>query len=358
MSKFKKFCLHPLTITILYPFIVLLLFLWTKESTFFVIFICFVLGFSSIILHEIGHLLASFIVGSKFYFMSAGPFLILPGKQRELKVSLNSDTNMMFGLQSSYIPLDYLSDKMLQKKMIPTYLGGPLINLVAIGIGFFLRLLPIENIWLWDTISYFIIINIALLCATAIPFSSDTDGGKILELIHKKNMWTYRIYNYYLNPNYKLASQDTALLEQQLIIAPKLNQCYNLGIMLINEHTSKLSYERSLYVIDLLESKLTKEDGPIFENLINFYRALILWVSKKQIDEDTLMRLKQINHTYGLTFFHLTEAMVMYAKEDKESKRYIQLLNDSQKSIHELMDHNQESILSNVIYSIQKEMCA
>jgi hypothetical protein len=303
-------------------------------------------------------MVASFIVGSKLHFMSAGPFLILPGKQRGLKVSLNSDTNMMFGLQSSYIPLEYLSDKMLQKKMIPTYLGGPLINLVAIGIGYLLRLLPIENIWLWDTISYFIIINILLICATAIPFSSDTDGGNILQLIQKKNMWTYRIYNYYLNPNYKLASQDTVVLEQQLIITPKLNECYIIGIMLINEYTSKLSYERSLYVIDLLGSKLTKEDGPIFENLINFYRALILWVSKSEIDEDTLMRLKNINNTYGLTFFHLAEAMLMYAKEDTQSKRYVQLINDSQKSIHELMDHNQENILNNVIDSIQKEMCA
>ena len=357
MLKLKQFCLHPLTITILYPFIILLLFLWSKESTFFVIFISSVIGFLSITIHELGHLLVALSLGSKLHFMSAGPILILPTQSGGLRLSVNDDMNLMFGMMSSYIPNEHLSDKLLTKKMIPTYLGGPLANLLAIGVCFLIRLMPIENDMLWDTTSYFIIINIALFLATAIPIGSDTDGAKIKELTRKKNMSVYRMYNQYLNPSYKLSSQDVLALEQQLNETIQLTSCYNVGILLIQEFNSKQAYSRSLNVIDQLISKLTKGDGPIMENLIYFYRGLLLWASKAEIDQDTVTRLKHINSAYGRSFCYLANAMIQYAEGAQTSKQQ-ELLHLSKKWLYQLIDHRQEDIVATAIHSIQKEMCA
>ena len=357
MLKLKQFCLHPLTITILYPFIILLLFLWSKESTFFVIFISSVIGFLSITIHELGHLLVALSLGSKLHFMSAGPILILPTQSGGLRLSVNDDMNLMFGMMSSYIPNEHLSDKLLTKKMIPTYLGGPLANLLAIGVCFLIRLMPIENDMLWDTTSYFIIINIALFLATAIPIGSYTDGAKIKELTRKKNMSVYRMYNQYLNPSYKLSSQDVLALEQQLNETIQLTSCYIVGILLIQEFNSKQAYSRSLNVIDQLISKLTKGDGPIMENLIYFYRGLLLWASKAEIDQDTVTRLKHINSAYGRSFCYLANAMIQYAEGAQTSKQQ-ELLHLSKKWLYQLIDHRQEDIVATAIHSIQKEMCA
>lgn len=357
MSKFKQLALHPLTITIFYPVIILLLFLWTNDNTLFVIFICYAIAFLSITIHELGHLLVAISLGSKLHFMSAGPILILPNHSGGLRLSVNDDMNLMFGMMSSYIPNEHLSDKLLRKKMIPTYLGGPLANLLAIGVCLLIRLMPIENGLLWDTTSYFIIINIALFFATAIPIGSYTDGAKIKELFRKKNMSVYRTYNQYLNPSYKLSSQDVLALEQQLNETTQITSCYNVGILLIQEFNSKQAYSRSLNVIDQLISKLTKGDGPIMENLIYFYRGLLLWASKAEIDQDTLTRLKHINSVYGRSFCYLANAMIQYAEGTQTSKQQ-ELLHHSKKWLCQLMDHRQENIITNAINSIEKEMCA
>lgn len=357
MLKFKRFLLHPLNITISYPFALLLLFWWTKETSLLVIFICYVLGFASITIHEIGHMIAGFCVGSKLHFMSAGAILILPGKKKGLRIALNPDTDMMLGMESNYIPLENLTDETIQKKMISTYLGGPIISLIMIGLGFLVRFMEIENAWLWDTISYFIIINIALFFATAIPFADYTDGSNILKLVRKQNIDLYRIHNQYLNPNYKLTSQKAILLEKQINETPQLAECYMLGIMLIHDYTSKLSFKRSLLVIEQLTNKLTKKDGLIMENLIYFYRGLLLLASKSDIDNDTLIRLKNINYTYGRSFCYLAKAMIYYTEGIPISSQQ-QLLNDSKKWLYLLMDHRQEDIINSAIQTIQKEMCA
>lgn len=357
MSKFKQLASHPLTITIFYPFIVFLLFLWTKDNTLFVIFVCFILAITSITIHEIGHMLVALTVGSKLHFLSAGPILILPTPRGGLRFSVNADVNLMFGMMSSYIPTEHLSENLLKKKMIPTYLGGPMANVIAIGICFLIRLMPIENDLLWDTTSYFIIINIALFIATALPMGSYTDGAKIVELIREKNISVYRTYNQYLNPSYKLSSQDVLALEKQLVEATQLTSCYNVGILLIQEYTYKQAYSQSLGVIDQLRSKLTKGDGPIMENLIYFYRGLLLWASKSEMDEDTLMRLKHINMAYGRSFCYLAKAMIQYSEGNQPDQQQ-ELLHQSKRWLHQLMDHRQEEIVANAIHSIQKEMCA
>lgn len=357
MLRFKQFLLHPLNITVTYPIILLLMLGTTKDSSLFVIFICYVLGFASITLHEIGHMIAGFIVGSKLHFMSAGSILILPGKKRGFRVALNSDTDLMLGMESSYIPSEHLSDETIQKKMIYTYLGGPITNLLAIGTGFIIRLMPIENAWLWDAISYFIIINVCLFFATVIPFGGYTDGANILKLIRKEDMEFYRNYHQYLNPDYKLTSQKVMELEQKINESPRVTDCYNFGIILIHEYTSKLSYECSFQVIEQLASKLTKEDGQIMENLIYFYRGLLLWTCKSDIDKDTLIRLRNINYIYGRSFHSLAKAMISYA-EGNQIQDQQELLNYSKRWLYLLMDHRQEDILNNAIQTIQKEMCA
>ncbi|WP_106769704.1 M50 family metallopeptidase [Paenibacillus faecalis] len=354
MLKLKQFFLHPLTITIIYPLILLLFFWWTKEDALFVVVTCYVLGFACITIHELGHVFGGYVVGSKLHFMSAGPILLLPGKQGKFRVALNSDPSMMFGMESSYIPSNNLSNEVLQKKMIPLYLGGPLANLFAIGLSFLVRFMPIENDWLWDITSYFIILNIAIFLATAIPFGGYTDGAKIWELIRGRNMSFYRMYNQYLNPNFKLTAQAVNDdFEQQLNETPQLSKCYNLGLMLIHYHAQNLNYERALQIIDQLSSKLTKEDGPIMENLIYFYCGLLRWASKSDIDEDTLTRIKNINYTYGRSFCYLAEAIIQYA-EGKQIDTQWRHLQHSKKWLYQLMDHRQEEILIYAIDSIQK----
>ncbi|WCF07904.1 hypothetical protein NDS46_27165 [Paenibacillus thiaminolyticus] len=358
MLKFKQFSLHPFTLTIIYPIILFFLFLWTKEDTFLLVFTCSLLGFTCLTIHELGHVFADYVMGSKLHFMSAGPILLLPGKQGKFRVALNSDLYMMCGMASSYIPSNHLSNKVLQKKLIPAYLGGPLANLFAIVTGFLVRLMPIENEWLWDATSYFIILNIAILIGTAFPFSSYTDGGKILELIRGQNMESYRLWNHHLNPNFTLTASTVNACEQQLDETPELSKSYHLGIMIIHYHTQNLNYERSLHIIDQLASKLTKGDGPIMENLIYFYRGLFLWASKSDIDEDTLKRLKNINYTYTRSFCYLAEAMIHYGEGHQTDNRQ-KLLQHSKKWLYKIMDHRQEDIITYAIDSIQKnEMCA
>ncbi|MGG4394264.1 M50 family metallopeptidase [Paenibacillus thiaminolyticus] len=358
MLKLKQFSLHPFMIMNIYPLILFLLFLWTKDETLFLVSTCVVLGFVSITIHELGHVFAGYVVGSKLHFMSAGPILLLPGKQGKFRVALNSDLDMMLGMVGSYIPSNQLSNKVLQKKLIPVCLGGPLATLFAIVTGFLVRLMPIENGWLWDATSYFIILNIAIFISTAFPFSSYTDGGKILELIRGRNMEPYRIANQYLNPDFKLTAPAVNDCEQQLDETPQLSQCFQTGLMLIQSHSQNRNYERSLQIIDQLTSKLTKGDDPIMENLIYFYRGLLLWASKSDIDEDTLQRLKNINYTYTRSFCYLAEAMIHYAEGHQTDKRQ-KLLQHSKKWLYKLMDHRQEDIFTHAIDSIQKnEMCA
>lgn len=356
MLKFKQLSLHPLAFTTVYPLIAWLLFEWTKDSTLFVILICYVLGLVCITIHELGHMLAGYVAGMKLHFMSAGPLLLLPNKQGKIKVSMNSDLSMMLGMVSSYIPSTTLSDKELQQKMIPIYLGGPLANLLAIAAGFLIRLIPIGNVWLWDTTSYFIIINMALLFGTALPFGSYTDGANVSQLIRRKNMSLYREYNLYLNPDYKLNAQTTDDFEQRLSNIPQLSQCYNIGIMLIQYHTLHSNYEHSLRIIDQLISKLTKGDGLIMENLLYFYRGLLLWTSKQDIDQDTLMRLNNIDYAYGRTFCYLAKSMID-ATKGKQAYNH-QHLEAAKQSVHKIMDHRQEDIVSYCIQSVQNEMCA
>lgn len=360
MLKFRQYGLHPINLTVTLPLIGLLLFLYTENKDFFIISTGILFGFISILIHELGHVFAGSIPGAKLNFMSAGPILLIPNKQGKLKVTLNSDLSMMLGMESSYVPIKDITNenKILKKKLIPEFLGGPLANIVAIILCSLVRLLPINNQLLIDTTSYFIIINIAVFIATIFPLGEYTDGAKIVKLIRNQNIETFKLFNDYLNPNYKLTEKSAKNIEHQLEECPQLSNCLNIGIMLIRYQLQHHNYEHGLYVINKLIDKHTKEDGQIMQNLLHFHRALLLWASKSEIDEDTLIRLNNINYTYGRTFLNLAEAMLMYSKEDTNSTKYHKLVNDSKKWIYKIMDPCQEEIVAICVQSMQKQLCA
>ncbi len=144
--------------------------------------------FLVVFLHELGHAIAGYVVGFKFRFLTAGPFMWEKSSQGKLTFKWNKSLNVLGGLT---LCLPEKADN-LRYKFALFGAGGPLMSLLISGLFYIFY----ANTWSFENSfgSFFLTYNLLItsilsffiFLITIIPFHSGgfyTDGARILTLL-------------------------------------------------------------------------------------------------------------------------------------------------------------------------------
>ena len=146
-------------------------------------------GFLSLLIHELGHVMAAKREGFTFGFFCAGPFKIYSDKSK-IKLTISKEINEWFGM--SLMTVD--NAELLTKSEFMKYLiGGSKLSLVSslTSIVFSLISLYFQIPEITIVLLIFGVMNLSIFFATAIPFKKRfglfyTDGKRYLD-VKKEN---------------------------------------------------------------------------------------------------------------------------------------------------------------------------
>lgn len=135
----------------------------------------------TIIIHELGHLLAGLLQGFKFMLFVIGPIGICRNKNNRLELYLEKNLGL-WGGACAVVPV--VNDETTVKKFSTALLGGPIFS---ISIGFLLMSnLFRQNLFLNAIGMMSLIIGMFCLIPMKNGPGAYTDGGKVIRLYRKK----------------------------------------------------------------------------------------------------------------------------------------------------------------------------
>ncbi|MDW8328200.1 MAG: hypothetical protein RMK99_16685 [Anaerolineales bacterium] len=149
---------------------------------------CVLLLVTTVVAHELGHLLGGWLVGFRFLLFIVGPLKLMREGNR-IRVRLNKDVSLYGGITSA-MPTN---DQDLMRRTAIVILGGPLTSLVLGTLSLALAAWTNANIAAaspWSAVTlfafFFGVTNLAIFVATMIPGktgSFDTDGAQLLDVL-------------------------------------------------------------------------------------------------------------------------------------------------------------------------------
>jgi hypothetical protein len=139
------------------------------------IFLSLLLMLLVLFIHEVGHVIGGKLAGYEFVYMTVGPFTI--EKSSKLKIVANHNW-LTFGGVASCVPIkEELNDLVKRHQLFVA--GGPILTFLAFLVGLIVWLMSDHPLALM-----FMVLNVAIFFATAIPFQGTfkSDGAVFLFL--------------------------------------------------------------------------------------------------------------------------------------------------------------------------------
>lgn len=142
-------------------------------------------------IHEIGHLLAGWLVGLQFHLLVVGPLRIVRDGAA-LRLSFNKGA-LFNGLAASF-PREGDYDQRLRRRMLVFALGGPLASFVLAALASYLffplnanRAFTAENAWLIESAGIMAVVSSVVFLTSMRPGhyynGLPADGGRIITLL-------------------------------------------------------------------------------------------------------------------------------------------------------------------------------
>lgn len=355
MLKLKSLLMQPIIQTLVIIAFLLLGYSLSQDGIYLIILALYVISFVSLSVHELGHVLAGKFVGMKLHFMSVWFILMLPS-QKGFKLKFNKFLPLSFGMASMYIDELNPSEKRIRNSLSIFYLGGTIANILVLTLSTTLKMVFLNNSLFLELTNYFIIINIIIILATAIPIANYTDVSKVLNLYFSKNkdelFLTYKIQHMYHSK--KPENICVKILEQYLHQVKSPESIYNLGMLLASCHCKNNNYEKCMPIIKEAIAKIEKLDDKNLIIILNFYQILFKLTSRQDLNKEDINLLSQISIIYGSTFYSLSQGVLCYIQSDYSKSN--QWLSVAMANRDELLDRHQENIIKNIIDSIKVEM--
>ncbi|NPC93159.1 M50 family metallopeptidase [Bacillus sp. WMMC1349] len=351
----KYMLLQPFNFSFVITGILLLLYFVIQDTIFLVLIMVLFLGFFSILLHELGHLIFGKVMGMKLNFMSAW-FVLLTGHPNKIKA--NHSLELSLGYTCMFYEDINLSKNSLKKALTLCYAGGPIISFICTAIAYSITSsIDFKIGMLDDAITYFGILNFAIAICTIVPLSSENDGGAIVNLYKSQNFFeNFKIQNLYLNKDLNKVFNEHHIEFLNKIYHQKISVGGDLlviTLLLISYYHSKKQYEKAA---ELLKKSLsTQQKNKNLNNDLNFkilyfYYCIMQLNCQNRLTPHDILQLKDIDFSFMKIYDLVSEGIISY--HSGESSKGKHLLTLAEKNLHQLLDVHQERILKNFIQGI------
>ena len=338
MLKSKYLLLHPITLSLIMVIVCTFFYKYQNDSLYLLILQLLLLMMVVIAIHEIGHLVAGLIQHAQLHFLTWW-FLIAIQVNGKIKIMINENVFLALGTTKMYFK-SRKDIKNLKRKLLLNYIGGPLINLVIAVIMLSYRAIePNTQLTSSDSYSYFLILNLIIGIITLIPVEG-TDGGEIVSLMKKSNAEVvddYTVQYLYYKAIEDIQEDEFLWLEKKVTAASNDDEVFSIAILKAHYHINKKNYNEASTSLIFAQKIVSSE---IQQKILGFYNSLIKSLIQKEMSEEYIEQLKEINFWYGKCMYSISLNILKQNSSD-----YKKICISKNEIYKEMVDPHQQMIL-------------
>lgn len=296
------------------------------------------------LIHELGHLLAGYLVGLRLHLFIIGPFRIVREAER-LRFRVRGGLGIFNGLTAS-IPH---SAERIPMKMGVFAFGGPFLSLIACiasGAIFFWAMqnkaLYEARAWVWELFLITAVFSLITFFSTMRPGAYangyPTDGGRIAILLENSNRAKSWVAQVLLNAA-EIQNIRPQAWEAQLIQQATISQPHSIDALMGNLLAYYWALDRgNIEKADLFLEQATKERYFVaggFKLKILLENAYFSATHKKDVEaaEEWLMFIRRPTKQLQPQFYRAKTAVSLLQNNQEEANSYYQLAQESYQNV-------------------------